>query len=155
MEPSREAGSPPEAGPIPSGPWHGFYAYRDDPRRHRQDLALTFREGRISGSGCDDIGRFLIRGHYEEETLRCRCVKTYPGSHDVFYSGAYDLGSLWGTWEIPPAGRGGFRIWPGARGEGAGEELAEEEPVEAAAEAATPAPPREIPGPGERGQRCR
>ncbi|MCI0342991.1 MAG: hypothetical protein L0216_17925 [Planctomycetales bacterium] len=149
MEPTPEAGAQAEAGPIPSGPWHGFWTYSDSSGRHRQDLHLTFREGRISGDGLDEVGRSLIRGRYEEDSLQCRWTKTYPGSHDVFYSGAYDLGSIWGTWEIPPHGRGGFRIWPGARGEGAEVELEEEEPVEAEARAAAPAPPRRISSPPE------
>jgi hypothetical protein len=103
------------------------------------DLRLDFRGGRITGSGIDDVGRFAIGGTYEEETLRCRWRKTYVGRHTVLYDGAWDLGSIWGLWTIPPSARGGFRIWPGARGEGIARyeeteaDVTDEEPVEAMA----------------------
>lgn len=119
-------------GPIPSGPWHGFYTYASMTSRHRMDLRLDFRGGRIAGTGVDDIGRFAIDGHYDDETLHCAWRKTYLGAHSVMYDGAWDLGSIYGMWTIAPASKGGFRIWPGARGEGEARyvETAVEEPVE-------------------------
>src|SRR3954465_14236231 len=105
-------------GPIPSGPWHGFYPYRVLTSRHRMDLRLDFKAGRINGDGIDDIGRFAIDGSYDPESLRCTWRKSYLGAHTVLYDGCYDMGSIYGGWTIPPASKGGFRIWPGARGEG-------------------------------------
>jgi hypothetical protein len=114
--------------PMPSGPWHGFYTYSRSSRRYFMDLGLDFKAGRIDGAGIDGIGRFLIRGSYEPETYRCYWFKEYIGKHDVLYNGAWDMGSIWGLWEIPPSARGGFRIWPGKRGEGQTLELYEEIP---------------------------
>ncbi|MEZ0227008.1 MAG: hypothetical protein ACAI25_00160 [Planctomycetota bacterium] len=116
---------------IPSGPWHGFYTYPGSHQRHRMDLRLDFKSARITGSGVDDIGRFAISGHYDVETLKCTWKKTYLGAHTVLYDGAYDLGSIYGMWTLPST-KGGFRIWPGARGEGEARyvEAAEDAPVE-------------------------
>ncbi len=117
---------------IPSGPWHGFYTYRTMSSRHRMDLRLEFRGGKITGTGVDDIGRFAIAGRYDVENLKCTWRKTYLGAHTVLYDGVYDLGSIYGVWTIPPSSKGGFRIWPGARGEGEARyvEAAEDAPVE-------------------------
>ncbi|MBI3725620.1 hypothetical protein HY251_16960, partial [bacterium] len=133
----------PEDSPIPSGPWHGFYT---DPRfagRHFMDLVLEFHEGTITGDGIDDVAPFTIRGGYHSETLASWWTKSYR-THTVSYTGAYDLGSIYGTWEISFLvfhARGGFRIWPGARGEGAKIAEEEEAPIdEENAVEATPAP---------------
>ncbi len=114
---------------IPSGPWHGFYTYGGDSDRHRMDLDLEFSNGTIRGAGGDDVGAFSIRGSYDG-SLVCRWIKSYS-THAVYYEGPFDLGSIYGTWEIPPFGRGGFRIWPGKRGQGATQETWEEAPVDA------------------------
>jgi hypothetical protein len=117
------------------------------------DLSLSFREGVVSGSGADPVGRFGIRGRYDAGNGEVWWTKTYAGAHDVFYRGFRDARGLWGTWEIHPGWKGGFHLWP--RGEGTGEEArAEEEvPVEAASR-----PPGEgkapfhldLPGPPDR-----
>ncbi len=121
-------------GPIPSGPWHGFYTDPRLPGRHFMDLVLEFRGGTISGEGIDDVSPFVIRGGYDAETLACHWTKSYQGRarHSVYYSGAWDLGSIYGTWELGLIfkARGGFRIWPGARGEGATMEEEAAEPID-------------------------
>lgn len=101
---------------FPSGPWTGFYNYRPGDR-HRMDLELTFREGRMEGVGVDDIGRFVVRGRYDAESLECWWTKTYIGGHDVFYRGFREGRGIWGTWEIPPFDHGGFHIWPCTEGD--------------------------------------
>jgi hypothetical protein len=117
---------------FPSGPWTGFYNYTGPEDRHRMDLVLTFAEGRMSGTGNDDIGRFLVAGRYDANARECWWTKTYPGSHDVSYHGFAEGNGIWGTWEIPPWSRGGFHIWPRHLGKGAeaGREAADEVPVE-------------------------
>ena len=119
---------------FPSGPWTGFYNYRPGDR-HRMDLQLTFANGNMSGDGVDDIGRFLIRGRYDDTSRECYWTKTYPGSHDVFYRGFREGKGIWGTWEITIREHGGFHIWPRQTAEG--DERAEtdvaEEPVDAIA----------------------
>lgn len=113
-----------EADPnFPSGPWRGFYVYPGNHNRHRMDLTLTFGGERLRGDGRDDIGIFVIRGSYSRETLDVNFVKTYPGSHDVYYKGCRDGKGIWGTWEITSnlfsltlKMSGGFHIWPGGNG---------------------------------------
>src|SRR5208283_1186773 len=114
---------------FPSGPWTGFYNYRPGDR-HRMELQLTFAQGNLSGSGIDDIGRFLIKGGYDAASRECHWTKTYVGSHDVFYRGFREGKGIGGTWEIGILSHGGFHIWPRGAGEG-----------EAALEAATSAQP--------------
>jgi hypothetical protein len=116
---------------FPSGPWVGFYNYNPGDK-HRMELDLSFVEGRLTGDGRDDVGRFVVKGRYDAATLECWWTKTYPGSHDVFYRGFREGKGIWGTWEITPFDRGGFHIWPRALGETAAEaESAEQrQPVE-------------------------
>ena len=99
------------------------------------DLHLTFANGRMTGEGNDDVGQFIIAGHYDAEALECHWTKTYPGSHDVFYRGFRDGKGIWGTWEITPDCRGGFHIWPRGSGDGDGKKEAypEQKPVYAVA----------------------
>jgi hypothetical protein len=97
---------------FPSGPWVGFYTYTGAPDKHRMDLGLTFTNGRISGEGNDDVGPFVISGHFDAANRECHWTKTYVGAHDVFYRGFREGKGIWGTWEIWWEARGGFHIWP-------------------------------------------
>jgi hypothetical protein len=119
---------------FPSGPWTGFYNYQPGGARHRMELGLTFARGIMTGDGVDDVGRFIIKGRYEEASRECHWTKSYLGAHEVYYRGFREGKGIWGTWEIGHLGRGGFHIWP--RGvSGPGEERAKveaaPEPVEA------------------------
>ena len=76
------------------------------------DLDLTFSNGNMTGIGCDNIGRFLIRGRYVLATQECYWTKSYIGAHDVFYRGFREGRGIWGLWEIGASARGGFHIWP-------------------------------------------
>lgn len=98
---------------FPSGPWTGFYNYTPKDK-HRMHLHLAFANGRITGDGNDDIGRFFIKGRYDAAERECTWTKTYPGSHDVYYRGWREGKGIWGTWEIGFGlnGHGGFHIWP-------------------------------------------
>ena len=102
---------------FPSGEWTGFYNYRPGDR-HRMDLQLTFANGTIAGTGNDDIGAFLIKGHYDGQNRECSWRKTYMGAHTVFYRGFREGKGIWGTWEIEIINHGGFHIWPRTVGEG-------------------------------------
>ncbi len=117
---------------FPSGPWVGFYNYSPG-QRHRMQLHLSFVNGVLTGDGMDDIGRFLIKGHYDAGTRECYWTKSYIGRHDVFYRGFREGKGIWGTWEITVFAHGGFHIWPRAQGEGETESESneKEEPVEA------------------------
>jgi hypothetical protein len=105
---------------FPSGAWTGFYNYRPGDR-HRMDLHLAFANGRLSGDGNDDIGRFLIKGSYDPASLECSWTKSYVGAHNVSYRGFREGKGIWGTWEIVQRAfnsHGGFHIWPRQAGEG-------------------------------------
>lgn len=123
-----------------SGPWTGFYTYPGG-HRDRMDLSLSFHQGRLSGSGSDPVGPFLVQGGYDSEKGEVWWTKTYLGAHEVFYRGYRDTRGIWGTWEISPVWKGGFHIWPRRQGEGAAEEAEadREAPAEAVARDA-PAP---------------
>lgn len=103
---------------YPSGPWTGFYLEGRQPQKHRQDLTLEFGNGRITGSGSDDLGKFVVAGGYDTKTGECHWTKTYVGAHDVCYRGFREGKGIWGTWEIGKDYHGGFRIWPLAHGSG-------------------------------------
>ena len=82
------------------------------------DLDLTFAEGGIKGDGSDDVGLFLIRGQYNAADCECYWIKTYPGSHDVYYRGFREGKGIWGKWEIGLLSHGGFHIWPKSAADG-------------------------------------
>lgn len=103
-----------ETNPLfPSGEWEGFYTYAfgPDAHRHMMSFALIFKNGKVGGSGIDNVGRFIWRGSYDTEKLRCWMQKQYA-SHTVVYEGYVDQKGIWGTWEISSDWRGGFHIWP-------------------------------------------
>jgi len=103
------------------------------------DLHLKISRDRLTGTGGDDVGPFLVSGRVHEDR-QANWVKTYPGSHDVLYSGFADHNGIWGTWKIPGQTHGGFRIWPASWGEGKAIELQEEAPVEEEAPVADAVP---------------
>jgi hypothetical protein len=113
---------------FPSGPWTGFYNYGVGTGRYRMDLSLAFSNGTMSGDGVDNVGRFLISGHYDNQSGECSWTKTYIGAHDVYYRGFREGKGIWGLWELTSVS-GGFQIWP--LGEEGAEQEAEsvEEPV--------------------------
>ena len=96
-------------------------------------MDLTFTNGNLSGSGSDDVGRFLMKGRYDESTSECYWTKTYIGAHDVFYRGYREGKGIWGRWEIQSRFHGGFHIWPKGAHEGDQDAVheAESEPVDA------------------------
>jgi hypothetical protein len=118
---------------FPSGPWLGFYTYHGGRRKFRTDLTLTFKNGRMSGFGIDNVGPFIISGSYDARSKECDWMKTYVGRHNVAYRGFREGKGIWGTWDIRPTDRGGFHIWPlgEAEGERAYQEAEHSEPVEA------------------------
>ena len=114
---------------LPSGRWVGFYTHSGSQVRHRMDLDLTFKNGRVMGDGGDDIGPFRISGVTHQDRS-VTWTKTYIGRHQVWYSGYAELKGIWGTWQIGRNDTGGFRIWPAASGLGDGLVIEEEIPSE-------------------------
>jgi len=125
---------------FPSGPWTGFYTYIPK-HKHRMDLELTFANGNLSGAGSDDVGRFLVKGRYDDAHGECHWTKTYIGAHDVFYQGYREGKGIWGRWEVQSWSHGGFHIWPkhAEEGEQDAQHEAQSEPAEAVSTELNPA----------------
>lgn len=102
---------------FPSGPWTGFFLQPNFPGRHRTELSLTFRDGKISGDGRDLFGPFRITGRYSVTDGVCRWTKAYIGQHSLTYQGYNEGKGIWGNWSMTTAWRGGFHVWPVAMGD--------------------------------------
>ncbi len=102
---------------FPSGEWTGFFLQPVLPGKHKMELHLSFREGKMTGDGRDWVGTFSIKGRYQVEDGRCWWSKSYVGKHSVAYTGYNEGKGIWGTWEMYDPWRGGFRIWPIAMGD--------------------------------------
>ncbi len=134
---------------LPSGEWEGFYCYNDTPAQHKMFIELTFKEGKISGSGTDDVAPFTWKGDYDLNSFKIRMMKTYP-THQIYYKGDADENGIWGMWEdltdlskqfspemiqklkevFKDKIRGGFHIWPKKQGSEENANALEEEIVE-------------------------
>ncbi len=75
---------------YPSGRWEGFWVQEWLGRQPMTPFTLTFSEGRIAGEGRDVVGRFTVRGDYDEATGAVRMVKQYLDKHWVLYIGQPD-----------------------------------------------------------------
>lgn len=115
---------------FPSGPWTGYYQYRTG-QRGTQDLVLTFEDGRMSGTGADELGVFRIEGSYNEASREADWLKSYPSGHLVQYRGFREgpVPGIWGTWKIPGSWSGGFHIWPVLSGSSTSREERTSEPM--------------------------
>ncbi len=96
---------------LPSGEWEGFYRYSNSQVKHEMSIELSFKKGKVFGSGTDDINYFSWKCNYSLETFKISMIKTYP-SHTVNYQGDIDENGIWGIWTIHENCRGGFHIWP-------------------------------------------
>jgi hypothetical protein len=110
---------------FPSGPWTGFFLQPVLPGRHLMELALTFRQGEMTGEGRDWVGKFGIRGRYNLTDGNCYWTKRYWGKHDVFYRGFNEGNGIWGKWEMGSLWHGGFHIWPEGMGDPTQQHLVE------------------------------
>lgn len=115
---------------FPSGEWEGFYTYSYGPQagQHRMDFTLEFSEGKVTGSGTDDIGSYSWEGVYDLEAMTCNMTKSYR-THPVDYQGRVDENGIWGTWFIGSF-RGGFHLWPKQAGEQEQEQEKKEDSLE-------------------------
>lgn len=97
---------------FPSGAWEGFYLYRSGPaaQRHSMSFHLEFQDGKITGSGSDDVGPLSWAGTYDVGSMAVTMVKIYR-THQVAYQGVADTNGIYGSWSLFSAG-GGFHIWP-------------------------------------------
>jgi hypothetical protein len=119
---------------FPSGPWTGYYQYPLG-RRGQQDLQLHFEGGRMTGSGNDEVGGFIVEGTYNADTKEAQWQKRYPSGHLVEYRGFREgaVPGIWGRWHIPKSWSGGFHIWPLGEKTSVDEEIETAQPVKEAA----------------------
>jgi hypothetical protein len=119
---------------FPSGPWIGYY--HQGSLQSRQRLALTFKNGQITGTGRDPAGTFGVRGAYTTSSGRCSLTKSYE-THRIEYQGQADGDGIGGGWTLTLQGllldAGHFRIWPDTGAGGEAESAKAEEPVGASA----------------------
>jgi hypothetical protein len=112
---------------FPSGEWTGFFLQPPATSRSWMQLRITFQDGTLRGEGSDWVGQFTMDGGYELKEGRCWWTKRYVGRHEVSYSGYNEGKGIWGVWEIPPRGKGGFHIWPAGMSDPTQQSLAESE----------------------------
>jgi hypothetical protein len=79
-------------------PCEGWWEQRWFGRRPMDDLRLAVAPPRLTGSGDDVVGPFVLDGSIAADG-GVEIRKTYVGKHQVVYLGQYDgEGRLWGTW---------------------------------------------------------
>lgn len=96
---------------LPSGEWEGFYCYNSSSAKHEMSMQLNFKNGKVLGSGTDDLNHFSFKGSYSLTAFKITMLKTYP-SHTVNYQGDVDENGIWGAWSISASCKGNFHIWP-------------------------------------------
>lgn len=97
-----------------SGPWSGFWQQPDTRGFHRMEVDLSFKAGRVTGAGKDEVGSFAIRGGYDRETGACWWDKCYR-THTIAYEGIQQSEVISGQWSQRPGPSwwsGPFRLWP-------------------------------------------
>ncbi|MEM9835516.1 MAG: hypothetical protein AAF828_03385 [Bacteroidota bacterium] len=107
---------------FPSGQWSGFYTYANGPtaRQSPMPCVLNFADGKLWGSGTDEVGSFNWQGSYDTMSLSCQMIKIYV-THSVNYVGHVDENGIWGRWTLSSLS-GGFHLWPNESAESAEEE---------------------------------
>ncbi|QWX84649.1 hypothetical protein H0I23_03105 [Cellulophaga sp. HaHaR_3_176] len=79
---------------LPSGKWEGFYCFQNSPKQHKMAIELLFKNGKVNGSGIDDVAPFKWSGNYSLENFKIQLVKTYS-SHSISYFGDIDENGIW------------------------------------------------------------
>jgi hypothetical protein len=126
---------------FPSGRWGGFYTDKRRPGKHQMEMVLTFVRGKMTGSGRDPVGAFVIDGAYQLNDGKCMWIKQYIGQHAVGYRGFNEGKGIWGTWDLPGTdSTGGFHIWPEGMTDPSHPELEEEAELPAEIEREGPVP---------------
>eukprot|EP00931_Biecheleriopsis_adriatica_P004565 TRINITY_DN106210_c0_g1_i1.p1 TRINITY_DN106210_c0_g1~~TRINITY_DN106210_c0_g1_i1.p1 ORF type:complete len:262 (-),score=32.49 TRINITY_DN106210_c0_g1_i1:40-825(-) len=104
---------------LPNGEWRGWFEQQG--RRFDSNNNMVFSGGRVTGSGEDEFGDFVLEGAYRTGTgsgeMSVEWKKTYIGQHSLVYqcdeckwlpSGQMQLQ---GTWRLDPPSS-----WDGASG---------------------------------------
>ena len=100
---------------FPSGKWTGYFTDKRLAGKPRMDLYLNFSQNKMTGSGRDIVGAFVVDGTYQLGDGLCVWTKQYIGKHTVSYRGFNEGKGIWGAWELIDLGqtyKGGFHIWP-------------------------------------------
>jgi hypothetical protein len=101
-------------------PWTGWFKQGGS----RTDMYFkNFRiemNGKIWGSGSDEVGQFQISGKMTPSNQRLTFHKKYQGAHTVVYKGKMEGNHISGGWEIPGNCSGKYQLrldaprWTGA-----------------------------------------
>ncbi len=91
------------------GVWRGWYEQFGE--RHEVRIQrLKVKDGRITGKGKDDVGKFDIIGFYSADGV-VNFIKRYKGQHEVSYSGVREGQSITGKWNIHGEWNGTFQLY--------------------------------------------
>jgi hypothetical protein len=108
------------------------------------ELALTFQNGKVKGTGRDWVGSFLISGRYDVADGKCHWTKSYIGKHSLFYQGYNEGKGIWGRWEHTSAWHGGFHVWPEGMSDPTRNTLSETQELSASGDGGVPLQAEEL-----------
>jgi len=101
-------------------PWKGWFAQNGQKTdMHFQNFRVEMN-GKIWGSGSDNVGQFQISGNMKPHNQRLTFHKKYMGQHTVVYNGRMEGNHITGKWDIPGNCSGNFNMrldaprWTGA-----------------------------------------
>jgi hypothetical protein len=119
IRPAELASVPALVRPLPSGPWSGFYRYRNSVGGYPMALSLRVAYGILVGEGSDKLGPFVLAGA-AGPGAEVTWTKTYRAArrkHSVEYRGIWFDRHVTGSWTYKTSS-GEFDVWPGAMDEG-------------------------------------
>lgn len=103
-----------------NSPWKGWFKQNGQKTNmHFQNFRIE-TNGKIWGSGSDNVGAFQISGSMKPNNQRLSFHKQYQGQHTVIYKGRMEGNHIVGNWEIPGNCSGNYNIsldaprWEGA-----------------------------------------
>jgi len=106
---------------ILNGDYEGYYSYgSSSDSDHKMMASISFEDnGKVSGSGYDDVNIFKFQGTYDLNTMTVSLTKVYP-THSVRYTGVIESNdshvSISGIWSLKSIinTNGGFTLRKGA-----------------------------------------
>lgn len=100
---------------VQTGQWTGHYVQygSEFPMRFKNFYIMPVPQGYIKGEGEDEIGKFVIKGSFNNNATAVRFAKTYIGQHTIYYQGEFTGSSIEGFWafDINSLGESTFKIW--------------------------------------------
>jgi len=91
--------------------WKGHFEQGGE--QTKMQLKMHVAPEGVFGLGTDDIGAFIMRGDWNQDTNLIQFVKQYIGAHQVLYQGYLTKHKRWlieGLWAIPGNCDGNFKL---------------------------------------------